>query len=192
MRENVWVHLLGILRPKIQPAFRTLGISSFDSASFLRKAWLRSDQNYLSPDGTRWFSTIRIPISGSSRMQDGAKANSITLEDLTKLEDRCLRAVRKYDGSDKAKAKAVKSINAYGPLLERRGEDNHFVEKHNALLTEQPWKKCPCPMCRAVGIDVVIFRGAGRNKRRGLHNTWVFYHKILHGKNAPSKNGPNS
>jgi len=184
LRKNVWIHLFGILRPKIQPVFRSLGISSFDSASFLRKAWLRSDQNYLSPDGSRWFSTIRIPISGSSRMQDGARNSSICPERLLELETRCLSEVRGYDGTEAAKARAVELINAYGPLLQRRGEDNHFVEKHDALLTEQPWKKCRCPMCKEIGIDVVIFRGAGRNKRRGLHNTWVFYHKILHGKHG--------
>jgi hypothetical protein len=27
-----------------------------------------------------------------------------------------------------------------------------------------------------------VFRGTGRNKRRGFHNTWVLYHKILHGR----------
>jgi hypothetical protein len=181
MRKNVWPHPPGILRPKIQPAFRVLGVSSFDSASYLRKAWLRSDQNYLAPDGKTWYSTIRIPISQSSRMQDGARIGSITPEQLVKLEQQCLRDVRGFDGTSASKSKAVKAINAYGPILERRGEDNHFIEKHNVVLLERPWRKCRCPMCQELGIDIVIFRGAARNKRRGLHNTWVFYHQILHG-----------
>lgn len=192
MKENIWVHLFGILRPKIQHLFRLLGVSSFDSASYLRKAWLRSDQNYLAPDGQAWFSTIRIPFSDSSRMQEGAACEAISPERLVELESRCLQSVREFDGTSKAKARAVKAINAYGPLLQRRGEDNHFIEKHDALLLEQPWKKCSCPMCREIGIDVVIFRGAGRNKRRGLHNTWVFYHKILHGKHRSKQQGGES
>jgi hypothetical protein len=76
----------------------------------------------------------------------------------------------------------VEAVNAYGPLLERRGEDNHFIEKHDALLNARPWEKCRCPVCRDMGIEVAVFRGTGRNKRRGFHNTWVLYHKILHRK----------
>lgn len=72
-RENVWLHLFGILRPKIQSSFRLLGVSSFDSASYLRKAWLRSDQNYLAGDGSRWYSAIRVPISSSKRLREAAE-----------------------------------------------------------------------------------------------------------------------
>ena len=97
------------------------------------------------------------------------------------MESRCLLALRDFNGSEEAHQEVVESVNRYGPLLERRGEDNHFFEKHNAVLTNRPWEKCRCAVCRDLGIDVVVFRGAGRNKRRGLHNTWVFYHKILHG-----------
>jgi len=181
-KENVWLHLFGILRPKIQPLFRLLGVSSFDSASYLRKAWLRSDQNYLAGDGSRWYSTIRVPISSSKQLREAAEENRISEEDLRKMETRCLVALNNFDGTKKAHREVVESVNEYGPLLERRGEDNHFFEKHNAVLTDRPWEKCRCAVCRELGIDVVVFRGTGRNKRRGFHNTWVFYHKILRGR----------
>ena len=181
-QENVWLHLFGILRPKIQSTFRLLGVSSFDSASYLRKAWLRSDQNYLAGDGSRWYSTIRVPISSSKRLREAAEEKKISEEDLREMETRCLVALNNFDGSEETHKEVVESVNDYGPLLERRGEDNHFFEKHNAVLTARPWEKCRCTVCRDLGIDVVVFRGAGRNKRRGFHNTWVFYHKILHRK----------
>jgi hypothetical protein len=181
-KENVWLHLFGILRPKIQSTFRLLGVSSFDSASYLRKAWLRSDQNYLAGDGRRWYSAIRVPISSSKRLREAAEEKKISEEDLRAMEERCLVALNNFDGTDAAHQEVVEAVNDYGPLLERRGEDNHFFEKHNAVLTDRPWEKCRCPVCRALGIDVVVFRGTGRNKRRGFHNTWVLYHKILHGK----------
>src|SRR5262249_28737179 len=76
-KENVWLHLFGILRPKIQSTFRLLGASSFDSASYLRKAWLRSDQNYLAPDGNGWYTAIRVPISSSKRMREAAEDKDI-------------------------------------------------------------------------------------------------------------------
>jgi hypothetical protein len=181
-KENVWLHLLGVLRPKLQPLFRQLGVSSFDSASYLRKAWLRSDQNYLAADGASWYSTIRVPISTTTRMVEAAEEQGISGDNLRRMESACLSALHAFDGSPKSRKAVIDSVNAYGPLLERRGEDNHFVEKHCTLLTDRPWEKCRCTVCREVGIEIVVFRGAGRNKRRGLHNTWVFYHKILHGR----------
>ena len=38
----------------------------------------------------------------------------------------------------------------------------------------QPWKHCDCAVCRDAGIQVIIFRGTERNKRRGFHNLHVF------------------
>jgi hypothetical protein len=181
-RENVWLHLFGILRPKIQSVFRLLGVSSFDSASYLRKAWLRSDQNYLAPDGNGWYTAIRVPISSSKRMRESAEQKGISEDELRGMETRCLEALSNFDGSRKTHREVVDAVNAYGPLLERRGDDNHFIEKHEALLIARPWEKCRCQVCRDMKIDVAVFRGAGRNKRRGFHNTWVLYHKILHGK----------
>jgi hypothetical protein len=181
-KENVWLHLFGILRPKIQPIFRLLGVSSFDSASYLRKAWLRSDQNYLAPDGNGWYTAIRVPISSSKRVRESAEQKGIPEDKLREMETRCLEALSNFDGSRKSHRQVVEAVNAYGPLLERRGEDNHFIEKHEALLTARPWEKCRCPVCRDMKIDVAVFRGTGRNKRRGFHNTWVLYHKILHGR----------
>jgi hypothetical protein len=181
-KENVWLHLFGILRPKIQPIFRLLGVSSFDSASYLRKAWLRSDQNYLAPDGNGWYTAIRVPMSSSKRVRDSAEKKKIAEDELRAMETRCLEALCNFNGSRKSHREVVESVNAYGPLLERRGEENHFIEKHEALLTARPWEKCRCAVCRDMGIDVAVFRGAGRNKRRGFHNMWVLYHKILHGR----------
>lgn len=186
-QHNVWLHLFGILRPKIQSIFRLMGVSSFDSASYFRKAWLRSDQNYLAPDGQSWYGTIRIPISKSKPMRLAAQEAHINLDELAAMERRCLEAIEACNEDVSARANVTRSINKYGPLLTRRSEDNHFAEKHKLLLCNRPWEKCSCPFCRSAGMNVVVFRGAARNKRRGLHNTWVFYHKILHGDNKPNR-----
>ncbi len=178
-RENIWIHLFGILRPRLQPIFRALGISSFDSASYFRKSWLRSDQNYLSADGSHWYGSIRIPISTSKAMRLSAEEMGISEEILSQMERSCLDAIEDCNHNPVAKARVIRNINQYGPLLKRKGEDNHFADKHELLLNDRPWEKCSCPFCRSAGIHVIVFRGASRNKRRGLHNTWVFYHKIM-------------
>jgi hypothetical protein len=185
-RENVWIHLFGILRPKLQPIFRELGVSSFDSASYFRKAWLRADQNYLSSDGRRWYGAIRVPISTSKAMRLSAVSKGLSEDELTDMELKCLNAIEACGTDPSATEDVIATIDQYGPLLERKGEDNHFVDKHALLLKDRPWEKCRCPFCRSAGIHVVVFRGASRNKRRGLHNTWVFYHRVLHGTSIPT------
>ena len=179
--ENIWVHLFGILRPDLQHSFQCLGVSSFDSASYLRKAWMSSDRNYLAPDGKGWYGTIRVPIRTSKAMRDAAQAHSISSERLEELESQCLSSLEDFDGTPESREAVLNSVDEYGPLLQRKGEDNHFVDKHNALMNDQPWEECKCHICKKLGIQVVVFRGSNRNRRRGFHNTWVFYHKILHG-----------
>ena len=179
-QENIWVHLFGILRPEIQHSFQNLGMSSFDSASYLRKAWLRSTQNYLDPDGKHWYGTIRVPISRSTAMKQAAKIHQISVDKMLDLENKCLSNLEQFDGTEASMQEVLDIVNEYSPLLQRKGEDNHFVEKHKALLVDRPWEKCRCSFCKTAGINMVIFRGSNRNKRRGLHNTWVFYHKLLH------------
>ena len=46
------------------------------------------------------------------------------------------------------------------------------------VLEDQPWKRCPCQICRHLGIHVVLFRGAERNRRRGFHNLFVTYRRV--------------
>lgn len=38
--------------------------------------------------------------------------------------------------------------------------------------------KCGCEICKKIGVEVMIFRGANRNKRRGFHSTKMFYEKL--------------
>jgi len=98
--SKIRIHLFGVLREGLLPHLKELGIASFDSGSYLRKAWLRSDKNYLSPSN-KWYSAIRVPYSDDPRFQKNA--------------------------------------------------------------TEK----------------IIVFRGFNRNKRRGFHNTRMFYKRLV-------------
>jgi hypothetical protein len=41
-------------------------------------------------------------------------------------------------------------------------------------LKDRPWMSCLCPICKQLSIEVVVFRGNNRNRRRGFHNLIVF------------------
>ena len=178
--ENIWVHLFGVLRPDLQSSFQSLGVSSFDSASYLRKAWSSPNRNYLTADG-KWYGSIRIPFSKSKAMREVTKSDStISNQVMQELEKKCLLSLQRFGGKETEVQAVLEDINKYSALLQRKGTYNRFSEKHRELLENRPWEKCECQVCKDAGINIVIFRGANRNRRRGFHNTWVFYHKILH------------
>ena len=55
-------------------------------------------------------------------------------------------------------------------------------DEYERTLRDRPWRDCPCAVCQdpAVGVEVVLFRGNNRNRRRGFHNTYVFYEQLGH------------
>lgn len=53
--------------------------------------------------------------------------------------------------------------------------DEGLLEGYRRTLRARPWERCDCPICAEHGIEVAIFRGNNRNRRRGFHNTRRFY-----------------
>jgi len=55
--------------------------------------------------------------------------------------------------------------------------DSHRAQ-YATTLDARPWCSCTCDVCTTLGHHVILFRGAERNRRRGLHNTWTFYRRV--------------
>lgn len=177
-REDLWIHLFGIYRPKIHQQLRELGARSFDSATYFRKAWLRSGQNYLNADGS-WHAAIRIPMTSDPRTRKRLEASSLPLDELERLERQALTALREYGNDQLSLEPTLEAVEAYGFLL-ARGEDHgtNLMPAYRRTLEERPWERCGCPVCEHLGVNVVIFRGSNRNKRRGAHNTAMLYRRV--------------
>jgi hypothetical protein len=166
------IHLFGIMRPNYLRDFENLGVTSFDSASFFRKAWLRDGQNYLAPNG-KWYSAIRIPQSSNSRLMGTARLNDFSPDDLRKMESDALEALFEYDQHESNLDHVLDVVLKYDGLLLRSTKHGNLRKKYKKTLLDMPWKNCKCDICRKIGIHVMIFRGSNRNKRRGFHNVWV-------------------
>lgn len=174
----LWIHLFGIFRPRLQPVFRELGISSFDSATYFRKAWLRSDQNYLGVDG-KWYAAIRVPVSTDPRNRKKLLAKGVSLFLAERLERAALKALHLYGKRQLSLRETLDAVLAYDELVDRNEKrKTNLARAYELTLEARPWERCPCPVCQALGIDVVIFRGTNRNKRRGIHNTWLLYRRV--------------
>jgi hypothetical protein len=171
--ENVAIHLFGLARLSALEDFVSLGVRSVDSASYLRRAWMGSGgENYLTDYG--FYTAIRIPEGGKSfrakRMVLEGRADANQVD---KLEKDCLKAMHEFDQGKLSVEKTLDVIEEYDKLItEKRIDIRPLIQR---TLEAQPWKTCPCEICKKDGIDVIIFRGNNRNRRRGFHNTYVFY-----------------
>ncbi|OSI39579.1 hypothetical protein BST65_00230 [Bradyrhizobium canariense] len=115
----------------------------------------------------------------------GIKRGIFGAEDLQRRERRALEAIRALDQRKMPLASALDALTDYQRFLTQA--DSESEEKRELELRKQreliartleakPWQQCGCPICRDVGVEVIIFRASNRNKRRGFHNLGV-YHK---------------
>jgi hypothetical protein len=180
------LHLLGVARDSLTPHLAKLGIFSFDSASPMRTAWTSATKNYLlGPDS---YTAIRIPFVDPD--VDGTRGDNIltrtadrtTYAELERLERAALRTVRSYGGREATVDQALDALARYDVFQTRRldGPTSRVsrLERYERTLKERPWDRCGCQICVELGVDVLIFRGNNRNRRRGFHNVRDFYARL--------------
>ena len=185
----VYLHFFGLARFSLFPKFRELeglGVKvGFDSASYLRKAWLSAAStqlNYLTLGG-KGYSAIRIPFVTKKKW----KTKETLIEEIDEtqlghLEQECLNKLRLYD-KDKTDVESVTSV--LSKLNRALGKRPELIKFYRRTLEDKPWNLCDCPICKSIGIEVILFRGNNRNRRRGFHNTYVFYNILKNPKLWP-------
>lgn len=177
LNPRPWVHLFGIFRPKLQNLFRELRVDSFDSATYFRKAWLRSDQNYLATNG-QWYAAIRVPMTKDGRTRKKLKESGFDLDKLEILEAEVMELLIKYDKDEIGVTEVLDAVIEYDKHLIRSSEVRSLRSKYRRTLEDRPWQTCDCKFCKNIGIHTLIFRGANRNKRRGAHNTLMLFESL--------------
>lgn len=179
LKPRPWVHLFGIFRPKLQAKFRGLKVDSFDSATYFRKAWLRSDQNYLAPNG-KWYAALRVPMTSDARTRKKLEQAGLDLPSLEAKEEQVLRLLCQYDRDEVSCQEVLDAVIDYDERLTRSSDVHSMRARYRQTLEDRPWQSCDCPFCQRLGIHVLIFRGSNRNKRRGAHNTLMLYQSVAH------------
>ena len=182
--RGVRVHLFGLARLAGVRAMQAIGIHSVDSASWLRQAWLGAERNYLLPDGSS-YAALRIPAAGRARQRrrtGGCPEQAVT------LERRALESVRRFAASATGDvAGTVQAVLDYERLWNNGDVRPGLEALYTRTLEERPWQRCQCRVCVGAGVEVVIFRGSDRNRRRGFHNLGVFhdlFSRILNGEDV--------
>lgn len=174
LKPRPWVHLFGVFRPKLQAKFRELKVDSFDSASYFRKAWLRSDQNYLAKNG-KWYAALRVPMTSDGRTRKRLEQSGLDLANLEAQESYVMKLLCQFDKDEVGIQEVLDAVIEYDECLTRSSDVRSLRATYEKTLLDRPWRECDCPFCKQAGIHVLIFRGANRNKRRGAHNTLMLY-----------------
>jgi hypothetical protein len=169
-------HLLGVTRTDYVETFAGYGVTSFDSTSPFRQAFKDADDNYYAPD--RNYIAIRIPqVEGNQKFEAKIRAGQVDQRLARRLERRCLDALVAYDRDEETLTATLNALREYEKLWDGKHDR---TELYRGVLEARPWKACPCAVCEQVGVQVILFRGTERNKRRGFHNLFVFNEKLQH------------
>jgi hypothetical protein len=172
--ETTRLHLLGVTRCEQVREFARFGAASFDSTSPLRQAFKDLKDNYWTLDRT--FSAIRVPqVQANPSLLKKILAGKVNQAEARRLEKECLRTLLMFDSGNASIETTLAPLLEYEKLYD---EGSGRAEIYRETLSETPWKRCDCDICRRIGIHVILFRGAERNRRRGFHNIFVFYQRL--------------
>jgi hypothetical protein len=173
-RPETKIHLLGITRLENIDKYERLGVYSFDSTSPLKRAFMDDRDNYHTL--TKAYTALRIPQVGENpKLKKIILSGAIDFSEARKLEKACLKAVFEYDQGKTSIDDVLEHLARYDRLW--RGNESEIARMRETLL-DAPWRACSCQVCRELGINVVIFRGAERNRRRGFHNLYVLSERL--------------
>jgi len=175
-QAGVFFHLFGVSRCEHLEQFGNHHVASFDSTSPLLQAFKHDRENYYTP--TFRYSALRVPqTEGNVRFAARIRAGQVNQEKVRRLEVACLKELIRYDQKGGGVGAVLSLLSEYDSEHDGRRDR---TEDYRRTLEDKPWKSCACSICRTLGIHVVIFRGAERNRRRGFHNLFVIHKSIEH------------
>ena len=168
------LHLLGVTRVSEFKRFSELGVVSFDSTSPFLQAFKDAKNNYHTLDGA--YSAIRVPqVEGSPKLRRLIRSGKVNQEEAKRLEKLCLDSLRSYSREGASIESVIQGLEEYEELHSRSVKR---IPRYRQTLEARPWDQCSCDVCREIGVEVVMFRGSERNKRRGFHNLHVFRQRV--------------
>ncbi|GAA4472903.1 tRNA-guanine transglycosylase DpdA [Phytohabitans houttuyneae] len=172
--RNTQLHLLGVSRYEDIPTFTSHGVTSFDSTSPFRQAFKDDKDNYYTPK--RNYIALRVPqVDGNAKLKKRIQSGEIQQDQALRLERTALQLLRQYDTGQVDADPVLEALQAYSAVWDGKSDR---TAQYRQTLEDRPWRTCGCTICGTVGVEVIIFRGSERNKRRGFHNLYVFGQRL--------------
>ena len=182
-RSETRFHLLGITRLESIFDFARYGAASFDSTAPLLQAFKSERNNYHT--ATSNYIALRVPqVDANAKLKARILAGEVSQATALHFERASLAALRKYADWDLPLEEVLKMLMDYALLFDESldGKPDKVAAldaQYRRTLEDRPWETCPCSICKKIGHEVIIFRGAERNRRRGFHNLDTFYRRLL-------------
>lgn len=185
LKPETQLHLLGITRIDSMDDFSALGVTSFDSTSAFRQAFMDDRNNFHT--AKRAYVALRVPqVDGNPTLKRAILAGTVSQREAIASERETLRALRAFDGSPRSQKVCLDRLSEYESICQSK---KSYLSSYEETLADAPWMRCMCRVCKEHGIEVAIFRGTERNKRRGFHNLSVLRAKMAQLKSHRSTDG---
>ena len=173
-KPSTKLHLLGISRLENLVAFEDAGVYSLDSTSPLKRAFMDDRDNYHTLERT--YTAVRIPqVDGNPQHKKLILAGEVDFGVARKLELACFEGALEFEKGRLGIESLLSRLREYESVWHGKKDDS---VRYRETLEDKPWEKCPCAICKELGIHVVLFRGAERNRRRGFHNLFVLRQRL--------------
>lgn len=169
--SDIRVHIFGFTFIKKIDQFVGLDITSFDSTSPILKAFKDDRENYFAGTNPHYLA-LRVPPWNESGLKRRIQSGAVEQSRVTALEQVALNTLRAYGNRE---AELEETLNAVTSYEQHLYPDKNVKELYRRTLKDRPWEICPCKVCKEIGIEVLIYRGMNRNKRRGFHNLWYLW-----------------
>jgi len=189
--KDVELHILGFAKSDDLNQFIGKGINSIDTTSPLLRAFKDNKNNYYlkTDEGYQYYCAIRVPQAlVNTNLKKLVNSGSLDLEKAITLERQTLKEIRSYASNGGSYKNAMTVFREYWELIltdkakTNQRQANKELENQSVgaarTLEDRPWERCKCAICQKIGVEVVIFRGNNRNRRRGFHNLHVYYEHI--------------
>ncbi|HVH77486.1 MAG TPA: tRNA-guanine transglycosylase DpdA [Stellaceae bacterium] len=196
---HVQLHLLGFAKIEHLPNLAQYGVASFDTTSPLLRAFKDARKNYFARDPggqLSHYTAIRIPQAiENNKLRHKALEGELNQEQILELEVAALSAVRRFANREVGTQEALDHVMDYWSILNWHNDASparkiEAIERQRRLyertLADRPWEDCDCRVCREGGVEALIFRSSNRNKRRGIHNLYVFYRYLRELRSDPA------
>jgi queuine/archaeosine tRNA-ribosyltransferase len=191
VKAGVKLHVLGVARLNLLPDYHAANVVSCDSASTILQAFKSNKDNYHTRKKN--YTAVRIPpatgdlspkvrkLLKAEEAKSGEKASANLHKKLIGLEQRALKDLRAYAAHELPLEEAMEALVAYEDEF---GDEKRYYPLFEETLRDRPWEKCPCVICKGIGIEVILLRGNNRNRRRGFHNTYAFFEQFKEMRNG--------
>ena len=187
------LHILGFAKANEIGSFAPFDITSFDTTSPLIRAFKDAKANYYLPaqgDRLIYYTAIRVPqVLQNTKLMRLVKRGVLSPDELVTMEREALDRLRAFDREECSLEETLDAVLAYatpaildGTLDDLPGSSSAGMlrTRYRKTLADRPWLECGCVICRAMRIEVIIFRASNRNKRRGMHNLNVYGALVKH------------